>query len=48
MCSYNGTITVPLTDATPEENIVRDPDSGLPIGEGITIPRTETRAEGCN
>jgi virulence factor Mce-like protein len=48
MCSYNGTITVPLTDATPEENIVRDPVSGLPIGEGITIPRTETRAEGCN
>jgi phospholipid/cholesterol/gamma-HCH transport system substrate-binding protein len=48
MCSYNGTITVPLTEATPEENIVRDPVSGLPIGEGITIPRTETRAEGCN
>jgi phospholipid/cholesterol/gamma-HCH transport system substrate-binding protein len=47
MCSYNGTITVPLTDATPEASIVRDPVSGLPIGEGIAIPPTESGAEGC-
>jgi hypothetical protein len=39
---------VPLTHATPEESIVRDPVSGLPIGEGITIPRTESGAEGCH
>ncbi|MCW2682882.1 MAG: ABC-type transport system, Mce family protein [Blastococcus sp.] len=39
MCSYNGTVTLPGTGAgTPADT----------RGEAITIPRTESGAEGCN
>ena len=40
MCSYNGTVTLPATDVLP--------GTTNPQGEAITIPRTESGAEGCN
>jgi ABC-type transporter Mla subunit MlaD len=46
MCSANGTVTVPLTEGTPADSIVRDKE-GRAIGEGVTVPPTESGAEGC-
>jgi phospholipid/cholesterol/gamma-HCH transport system substrate-binding protein len=39
MCSYNGTVTLPPTDVIPGTN---------PEGTAITVPPTESGAEGCN
>jgi phospholipid/cholesterol/gamma-HCH transport system substrate-binding protein len=46
MCSSNGTVTMPLTEGTPADRVVRD-KQGRPIGEGITVPPTSSGAEGC-
>ena len=47
MCSSNGTVTVPLTAATPADRVVKDKE-WRPIGEGITVPPTSSGAEGCS
>ena len=39
MCSYNGTVTLPPTDVIPGTN---------PEGQAVTVPPTQSGAEGCN
>jgi virulence factor Mce-like protein len=39
MCSYNGTVTLPPTDVLPGTN---------PEGQAVTVPPTQSGAEGCS